>query len=61
MKKLATLMKMRKYNNQTPKGNDNHHKSRLNSELRQQNFQKMLSLRTADSLPHGTLKILLQI
>ena len=39
---------------------DNHHKPRLNSEMRHLIFQKMLSLRTSDSLLHGTFKRIAQ-
>ena len=35
---------------------DNHHKPRLSSEMRHLIFQEMLSLRSSDSLPHGTFK-----
>ena len=34
----------------------NHHKPRLSNELRHLIFQEMLSLKTSDSLPHGTFK-----
>ena len=33
-----------------------HHKPRLNNELRHLIFQEMLSLKVSDSLPHGTFK-----
>ena len=39
---------------------DNHHKPRLRSEMRHLIFQEMLSLRTSDSLPHGTSKRIAQ-
>ena len=39
---------------------DNHHKPRLNSKMRHLIFQEMLSLRTSDSLPHGTFKRIAQ-
>ena len=38
----------------------NHHKSRLSNELRHLIFQEMLSLKTSDSLPHGTFKRIAQ-
>lgn len=34
----------------------NHHKPRLSNELRHLIFQEMLSLKTSDSLPHGSFK-----
>ncbi|XP_057523753.1 uncharacterized protein LOC130803591 [Amaranthus tricolor] len=44
---------------QEPQQQD-HHKSRLNNELRHLIFQEMLSLKVSGSLPHGTFKRIAQ-
>ena len=40
---------------------DNHHKPRLNSEMRHLIFQEMLSMRTNNSLPHGTFQRIVEL